>query len=122
MQHLRAIFISKDGQWRIPWRILTMFALVVVAAFAVNKGWRAAGLPGQRTASGPQLLGFAILIVGATLMIIKMLLRFFEKRGLDAIWLPLNRSAWKPMAQGTLLGAIPIILVVVAAVFGGGTE
>ena len=122
MQKMRAIFINNDGQWRIPWRILMMFVLVIAAALAINKGWRVAGLPGQKAASPSQFLGFVLLLVAATLSIIRMLLRIFEQRGFDAIWLPLNWSAWKPLALGTLLGAIPIMLLVAMSVLGGYGE
>lgn len=118
---MRVIFFTKDGQVRIPWRILSMAALTIAAIFLINKGWRALGLPGQRTASELQMLAMAILIVGATLAIVLFLLRRFEQRGSDAIWLPFDASAWQQTAIGTALGAVPITLIVLLSlVFGFG--
>jgi len=51
-----------------------------------------------------------------------LLLRFLEKRGPGAIWLPFDRSAWKFALQGTLLGAIPICLLLGMAVVAGYGE
>jgi len=96
-----------------------MFVLLATAMTLINVGWRAAGLPGQRTSTAWQFLGFAVLIAGTTLAVIVFLLRYFEKRWTDAIWLPLDRSAWRLTAIGTALGAIPICLILGLAVAGG---
>lgn len=116
---MRKIFINQHDEWRIPWRILAMFMLLAGAMFAINRAWRAAGMPGQRTSTDAQFLGFTILIVAATVAIIIFLLRAVEKRSLDAIWLPLDASALKLTVLGTLLGCLPIALLVGASVLGG---
>lgn len=96
-----------------------MFVLLVAAMMLINVGWRAVGLPGQRTSTAWQFLGFAVLIAGTMLAVIVFLLRYFEKRGTDAIWLSLDRSAWRLTAIGTALGAIPICLILGLAVAAG---
>lgn len=116
---MRTVFINDSNEWRTGWRIVAMFVLLAAAITLINVGWRAAGLPGQRTSTLWQFLGFAVLIAGATLAVIVFLLRYFEKRGIDAIWLPLDRLAWRVTAIGTALGAIPICLILVLAVAAG---
>jgi len=113
------ILIDKNGEVRIPWRVVSLFALIFSAAFIISKTWRAAGLPGQRDSSEWQVFSYAALMVGAVLLIILLLLRAFEKRGLDAIWLPLQRSAVGQTLLGTLLGCVPILLLVGIAVLAG---
>lgn len=116
------VFVGNDGQVRIPWRVIAMFTLIIAAAFLISKGWRAAGLPGQRNASDWQLLVYASMLVGAMLAIIRYLLLWIEKRGLDAIWLPFSRAALTPLFLGTLLGCMPIVLLVgAAALLGRGS-
>jgi membrane protease YdiL (CAAX protease family) len=48
-----------------------------------------------------------------------MLLRYFERRGLDAIRMPFISKAWKETGAGTLLGAVPICLLVGLALVAG---
>lgn len=116
---MRVIFFDKNGTIRIPWRIVTMFLMIAGAAFIISKGWRAVGLPGQRASSDWQVFSYAALMVTAVLFIISLLLRVFEKRGLDAIWLPLQRSAFGQTLLGTLLGCVPILLLVGVALLAG---
>ncbi len=119
MQRMRTVFINDGNEWRTGWRIVAMFVLMAVVITLINVGWRAAGLPGQRTSTAWQFLGIAVLIAGATLAVIVFLLRYFEKRGTDAIWLPFDRSAWRLTAIGTALGAIPICLIMGLAILAG---
>jgi len=119
MKRMRALFFGDNNEWRTGWRIAAMFVLVAVAVMLINVGWRTMGLPGQRTSTAWQFLAFTILIAGATLAIIVLLLRYFEKRGSDAIWLPFDMSAWKLTAIGTALGAVPICLMLGLAVAAG---
>ena len=119
---MRKVFFNNNAQIRIPWRIVAMFALVVGAAFIVSKGWRAAGLPGQRNSSEWQIFAYATLLVGTMLLVIRYLLLLIEKRGLDAIWLPFSRAAFKPLLLGTLLGCVPIVMLVAVAVVLGKAE
>ena len=116
---MRKLFINEKNELRIPWRVVALFALIFAAAFLISKGWRAAGLPGQRNSTDWQALAYASLVVGAMLGIIRYLLLWIEKRGLDAIWLPFSRSAVMPLLLGTLLGCVPIILLVGTAVLLG---
>lgn len=116
---IRTYFRNPDDEWRTGWRIVAMFVLLAIVTAAVNMGWRALGLPGQRD-TGPWLfLVFAALVSCAALGVIALLLRYFEKRGLAAIGMPFSRRAWKDTAGGTLLGAMPVCLVLGLAVVGG---
>ena len=65
------------------------------------------------------MLAYASLMVGAMLAIVRYLLLWIEKRGMDAIWLPFSQSAVAPLLLGTLLGCVPIVLLVGAAVLLG---
>ena len=119
---IRKIFRNKANEWRTGWRIVAMMALTVGVVALLNIAWKAAGLPGRKDSTAWQFLAFAALITGATLAVIALLLRLFEKRGPDAIWLPFDRTAWKFAIQGTLLGAIPICLLLGTAVVAGYGE
>ena len=122
MQRMRTVFINNSNEWRTGWRIVAMFVLLAAAMTLINVGWRAAGLPGQRTSTPWQFLGFGALISGTILAVIVFLLRYFEKRGTDAIWLPFDKSALRFTAIGTALGAIPICLILgLAMLVGYGT-
>jgi len=116
---MQTVFFDNSNEWRAGWRIVAMFVLLAAAITLINVGWRAAGLPGQRTSTPGQFLGFAVLIAGAALTVIVFLLRYFEKRGTDAIWLPFDRPAWRLTAIGTVLGAIPICLILGLAMLAG---
>jgi membrane protease YdiL (CAAX protease family) len=90
---------------------------IIVVAF--NVGWKALGLPG-RTSGGPWMfLLFATLITGTALGGVVLLLRYFENRGLGAIRMPFSARAWKEAGAGTLLGAIPVSLLVGLAYVAG---
>ena len=47
-----------------------MFVLVAAVTVLINVGWRAAGLPGQKTSTAWQFFSFTVLITGATLAVI----------------------------------------------------
>ncbi|MDJ0699647.1 MAG: CPBP family intramembrane metalloprotease [Woeseiaceae bacterium] len=115
----RAIFLTRDGEWRTLWRIVAMFVLVIAVVFVVNFGWRAVGLPGQRDSTPWHFMLLAILITGGVTAVLVFLLRLFERRGPDAIGLPFSLQAVLPTLIGTALGAVPILLIVIAAVIGG---
>ncbi len=110
---------TRDGEWRIVWRILAMFLLVIAVMFVVNVGWRAVGLPGQRDSTPWHFMLLATLITVGVTAVLVFLLRVFERRGPDAIGLTFSRQAVLPTLIGTALGAIPILLIVVAALLGG---
>jgi membrane protease YdiL (CAAX protease family) len=96
-----------------------MLALLTFVIVGLNVGWRALGLPGQKR-TGPWLfLLFSSLVSGAALGVIVLLLRYFENRGLAAIRMPFAARAWKETAAGTLLGALPVCLLLGLAVVGG---
>ena len=116
---LRTLFRNASNEWRTGWRIVTMIVLLAGLIVSINMGWRAVGLPGQDDTGAWTFMAFAALVAAATLGLILVLLRTFEKRGADAIGLPFQRSAWIQLAIGTGLGAIPICLLVAAAVVGG---
>ena len=117
--NIRTIFQNENREWRSGWRIVAMVAVVGIAGVAVNVGWRVLGLPG-RQAGGPWMfLLFATLITGLALGGIVLLLRYFENRGLNAIYMPFAARAWKEAAAGTLLGALPICLLMVLALVAG---
>jgi hypothetical protein len=96
-----------------------MFALLAIVIVGINVGWKALGLPGRK-ASGPWgFLLFSSLVSGAALGVIALLLRYFENQGLAAIRMPFISKAWKETAAGTLLGAVPVCLLLGLAVFTG---
>jgi membrane protease YdiL (CAAX protease family) len=96
-----------------------MFVLLAVVIVGINVGWKALGLPGRK-ASGPwDFLLFSSLVSGAALGVVVLLLRHFENRGLAAIGMPFVAKAWKETVAGTLLGAIPVCLLLGLAVFAG---
>jgi membrane protease YdiL (CAAX protease family) len=116
---LRSIFRSADDSWRTGWRIITMFVLLAAVIIGLNVAWKALGLPG-RQGSGPWgFLLFASLTSGAVLGVIALLLRYVENRGLDAIGMPFVASSWKQTAVGTLIGAVPVSLLVGLALLAG---
>lgn len=116
---LRAVFRGSDDSWRTGWRIAAMIALLAAVNIAINIAWRALGLPGQQETGPWHFLLFAALLSGAALGVIVLSLHYFEKRGLEAIGMPLVARAWKETAAGTLLGAMPICLLLGLAVIGG---
>lgn len=119
---MRPIFRDSAGALRTGWRIALLLALMAAAIIAINVGWKAGGLPGRSTSGPWAYLAFSVLISGSLLGIVLWLLRYFEDQGSAAIGLPFKPGAWKPVALGTLLGAIPIALLVwLAVTFGYGT-
>jgi membrane protease YdiL (CAAX protease family) len=96
-----------------------MIALLATVVLAVNAGWRLLELPGQDEGGPWVFLVFATLICSGTFGVIVLLLRLFERKGPDAIGLPLSGEAWKATAIGTALGAVPITLLVGMALIGG---
>jgi membrane protease YdiL (CAAX protease family) len=120
--NMRPIFRNRAGELRTGWRIALLLALMAGAVIAINVGWKAGGLPGRSTSGPWAYLAFSVLISGSLLGIVLWLLRYFENQGSTAIGLPFKPGAWKPVALGTLLGAIPIGLIVwLAVTFGYGT-
>jgi len=117
--NLRSIFRGSDNSWRTGWRIVAMFALLAIVVIGLNVGWKALGLPGRKDSGPWGFVLFASLISGAALGVIALLLRFFENRSLAAIGMPFVADAWKKTAAGTLLGAVPICLLLGLAVIGG---
>ena len=113
---IRSIFLSPDGSWRTGWRIIAMFVLLAIVVVGINVGWKALGLPGRQESGPWGFLLFASLISSAALGVIALLLRYFENRGLDAIGMPFASKAWKETAAGTLLGAVPVCLLLGLAV------
>jgi membrane protease YdiL (CAAX protease family) len=96
-----------------------MFALLAIVITGINVGWRALGLPGRQETGPWMFLLFASLVSGAALGVVAFLLRNFEKLGLAAIGMPFVARAWKETAAGTLLGALPVSLLVGLAAIGG---
>jgi membrane protease YdiL (CAAX protease family) len=119
---LRAMFRNEADEWRAGWRIAVMFVLLVASVLLINIAWKAAGLPGKSD-SGPWTFAFfTALIAGSLAGITVFLLRRFEQRGLAAVGLALQHSAWKMTAAGALLGSLPVCLLSgVAMVFGYGS-
>jgi membrane protease YdiL (CAAX protease family) len=117
--NIKTIFKNQNQEWRSGWRIVAMIALLAIIGFAVNAGWKALGLPGRREGGPWMFLLFAALITGLALGGTLMLLRYFEQRGLDAIRMPFSGEAWKEAGAGTLLGAMPICLLVGLALVAG---
>lgn len=116
---IRPIFQNANNEWRSGWRIVAMIALLAIVGVAVNVGWKALGLPGQKTGGPWMFLLFASLIAALSFASMLLLLRVFEKRGPDAIRMPFTSSAWGETAAGTLLGAVPICLLTGLALTAG---
>jgi len=120
--NIRTIFQNENQEWRSGWRIVAMTALLAITVVAVNVGWKALGLPGQKTGGPWMFLLFASLIAGLSFAGMLLLLRVFEKRGPEAIRMAFTSRAWLETGVGTLLGAAPICLLVgLALVAGYGT-
>jgi membrane protease YdiL (CAAX protease family) len=117
--NIRTVFQNENREWRSGWRIVAMVAVLGIIGVGVNVGWKALGLPGRRDGGPWMFLLFAALISGLALGGILMLLRYFERRGLDAIRMPFISKAWKETGAGTLLGAVPICLLVGLALVAG---
>jgi len=117
--HIRQLFRGSDGTWRTGWRIAAMLLLLTIVIVGINVGWRALGLPGQQQGGPWMFLLFSSLVSGAALGIITLLLRYFENLGLAAIGMPFAARAWSETAVGTLLGAVPVSLLVGLAVIAG---
>jgi len=119
---MRAVFRNSDNEWRSGWRVAAMIVLLAIVVVGVNVGWKALGLPGQKTGGPWMFLLFASLIAGLSFASMLLLLRSLEKRGPDAVFMPFTSSAWRETAAGTFLGALPICLLVgLALVAGYGT-
>jgi len=116
---IKPIFQNANNEWRSGWRIVAMIALLAIVGVAVNVGWKALGLPGQKTGGPWMFLLFASLIAALSFASMLLLLRVFEKRGPDAIRMPFTSSAWGETAAGTLLGAVPICLLTGLALAAG---
>jgi membrane protease YdiL (CAAX protease family) len=117
--NIRTVFQNDNREWRSGWRIVAMLAVLAIVGVGVNVGWKALGLPGQRE-GGPWLfLLFVALISGLAFAGILLLLRIFEKLGADAIRMPFVARAWLDTGIGTLLGAVPICLLVGLALVAG---
>jgi len=116
---LRSIFLSSDDSWRTGWRIIAMFVLLVAVTVGVNVAWKALGLAGRQESGPWGFLLFASLISAAALGVIALLLRYFENRSLDAIGMPFVANAWKRTAVGTVIGAVPVSLLVGFALLAG---
>jgi len=116
---IRAVFRNTRNEWRTGWRIVAMIVLLFAAVAAVNFGWKGLGLP-SRSETGPWFfLLFAVLVSAAAFGVVTLLLRFFERRGPEAIGMPFVAQAWQSTAAGMLLGAMPICLTVGLAVLVG---
>jgi len=50
---IKRIFQNENQEWRCGWRVVAMIALLAIAGVAVSVGWKALGLPGQKT-GGPR--------------------------------------------------------------------
>lgn len=116
---IRQLLRDADGAWRTGWRIAAMLLLLAIVIVGVNGGWRALGLPGQRQGGPWMFLLFSSLVSGAALGVVALLLRYFENLGLAAIGMPFAARAWVETAVGTLLGAVPVSLLVGLAVIAG---
>jgi len=96
-----------------------MFVLLAAVVVGFNVAWKALGLPGRQESGPWGFLLFALLISAAALGVIALLLRYFESRSLDAIGMPFVADAWKQTAAGTLIGAVPVSLLVGLALLAG---
>lgn len=96
-----------------------MFVLLAAVVVGLNVSWKALGLPGRQESGPWGFLLFASLTSAAALGVIALLLRFFENRGLDSIGMPFIANAWKRTAVGTLIGAVPVSLLVGLALLAG---
>jgi membrane protease YdiL (CAAX protease family) len=110
---------NEAGDWRTGWRIVAMLVLIAMVVIAINIGWRAVGLPGRQAGGAWWFLLLAALVSCSALGLIVLLLRFFENTGTAAIGLPFQLGALKAAAAGTMLGAIPICLLVGLSLVGG---
>jgi membrane protease YdiL (CAAX protease family) len=117
--NIRTIFQNENRDWRSGWRIVAMVVLLAIVGVVVNVGWKALGLPGQKTGGPWMFLLFASLIAGLSFAGMLRLLRSFEKCGADAIWMSFTSRAWRETAAGTLLGVVPICLLMGLAVVAG---
>ena len=121
---MEAAFYNKNSQLRSGWRILIFAVLIAAVVAVVNIAWRALGVPMGSSAGylEPWLfLAFVSLIAAGGLGMIVLMLRRFERRGLAAIALRLERPAMGQLASGILLGALPIcLLMALALTFGYG--
>ena len=121
---MEAAFYNKNSQLRSGWRILIFAVLIAAVVAVVNIAWRALGVPMGSSAGNLEpwlFLAFVSLIAAGGLGMIVLMLRRFERRGLAAIALRLERPAIGQLASGTLLGALPIsLLMALALTFGYG--
>jgi hypothetical protein len=77
----KTIFRNEHQKWRSGWRIVAMVVLLAIVGVVVNVGWKALGLPGQKTGGPWMFLLFASLIAGLSFVGMLLLLRSFEERG-----------------------------------------
>ena len=125
MNWMRAVFFSDNNEWRTGWRMVAFVILIVALGAGLNFAWRALGLPRVRVDGVTQpfpLLALASLVAGGSLLIAAVLLRYFESQDLAAIGLWFKRRALTDTLYGTLLGAVPVALVVGFAVLAGFGE
>lgn len=122
---MKPIFRNEEKRLRTGWRLLVFIILLSAIVIAVNVSWRALGLPG-RTVDGVvqswTFLWFTLIITGSALGLVLSLLRYFEKRGPDAIGMPFDRRFFPATFAGLLIGALPIVLLVGLALAAGYGE
>jgi membrane protease YdiL (CAAX protease family) len=116
---MRTWFKDSSNRLRTGWRIVVMVIAIAAVIFLVNWGWKAAGLPSRKETGPWMFLLFTTLISGGIFLVIVALLKGFESENTCAIRLPFQRSAWRDVALGTVLGSTVICIIVGTAVLFG---
>jgi len=116
---MRTWFMDRSNRLRTGWRIVVMVIAIAAVILLVNWGWKAAGLPSRKEAGPWEFLVFTGLISGGIFLVVASLLKAFERKNTGAIRLPFQRSAWRDVALGTVLGSTVICIIVGTAVLFG---
>jgi membrane protease YdiL (CAAX protease family) len=124
---MRWIFIRpEDERVRAGWRLLLYLVALILAGVASSLLLRALCLPPLRGEDGlvraEVLLVRALVLVVAVLGVTAAFLRVVERRPLSSVGLPLKAPWLRGFATGLLLGAAPVVILVVVLAATGHAE
>ena len=122
---MRSIFFNATGRLRTGWRLSLFIVLVAVAGGLIGIIRRLTGLR-REIVDGvvqpfPELL-IGILIILSVLGILALLFRWFEKRPLSTIGLPLSKPWLRGISSGFVIGGLNIVIYVLILLISGNAQ
>ena len=83
MEYIKAIFFQEPGRLRSGWRLLIVLVGLIVTLNSVNKLLNLSGIPQSivnDVINPPALMSYGLLDVIAALLVVWIMLRYFENR------------------------------------------